>query len=78
MAHVVATIEDARALEGTEVGVSDWVLIDQARINKFAEATDDNQWIHCDPERAAAELPIGCTWAVRLGGSLPVCGGRRP
>jgi acyl dehydratase len=63
MAHVVATIEDARALEGTEVGVSDWVLIDQARINKFAEATDDNQWIHCDPERAAAELPIGSTIA---------------
>jgi len=63
MGHRVATIEDARALEGTEVGVSDWVLVDQERINKFAEATDDYQWIHVDPERAAAELPIGSTIA---------------
>ena len=36
MPHVVRTIEDAQALIGTEVGVSDWVLIDQARINQFA------------------------------------------
>ena len=56
-------MEDARALEGTEVGVSDWVLVDQARINKFAEATDDFQWIHVDEERCAAELPIGSTIA---------------
>jgi len=63
MALVIKTIEDARALEGQEVGVSDWVLVDQERINKFADATDDNQWIHVDPERAARELPIGCTIA---------------
>ncbi|MFT4591729.1 MAG: acyl dehydratase [Gammaproteobacteria bacterium] len=63
MAHVVATMEDARALVGTEVGVSDWVLVDQDRINKFAEATDDFQWIHIDEERCAAELPIGSTIA---------------
>ena len=59
MPHVVRTIEDAQALIGTEVGVSDWVLIDQARINKFADATDDHQWIHVDPDRAARDLPIG-------------------
>jgi acyl dehydratase len=63
MAHVVATMEDARALVGTEVGVSDWVLVDQDRINKFAEATDDFQWIHIDEERCATELPIGSTIA---------------
>ena len=38
---------------GTEVGVSDWVLIDQERINKFADATMDHQFIHVDPEQAA-------------------------
>ena len=38
---------------GTEVGVSDWVLIDQDRINKFADATMDHQFIHVDPEQAA-------------------------
>jgi len=63
MSLVIETIEDARALEGQEVGVSDWVLVDQERINKFADATDDNQWIHVDPERCAEELPIGCTIA---------------
>ncbi len=63
MPHVVRTIEDAQALIGTEVGVSDWVLIDQARINKFADATDDHQWLHVDPERAARDLPIGSTIA---------------
>jgi len=63
MSLVIETIEDARALEGQEVGVSDWVLVDQERINKFADATDDNQWIHIDPERCAAELPIGSTIA---------------
>jgi len=63
MPHVVRTIEDAQALIGTEVGVSDWVLIDQARINQFADATDDHQWIHVDPDRAARDLPIGSTIA---------------
>lgn len=63
MPHVVCTIEDAQALVGTEVGVSNWVLIDQARINLFADATDDHQWIHVDPDRAARDLPIGSTIA---------------
>ncbi|MCZ6517537.1 MAG: MaoC family dehydratase [Gammaproteobacteria bacterium] len=63
MPHMVRTIEDARALVGTEVGVSDWVLVDQARINLFADATDDHQWIHVDPDRAARDFPIGSTIA---------------
>ncbi len=37
---------------GQEVATSDWVLIDQARVDRFADATDDHQWIHVDPERA--------------------------
>jgi acyl dehydratase len=61
--HIVRSIEDAKALEGVEVGVSDWVTIDQERIDKFADATDDFQWIHVDQERAARELPDGRTIA---------------
>lgn len=48
---------------GTEIGVSDWLEIDQERINLFAKATNDFQWIHTDPERAARELPGGKTIA---------------
>ncbi len=61
--HVINNIDDAKALEGEEVGVSDWVVLDQDRINRFAEATDDFQWIHVDAERAASELPAGKTIA---------------
>ena len=61
--HKVSSIEDAKALEGLEVGVSDWVEVAQERIDKFAEATDDFQWIHVDTERAARELPGGKTIA---------------
>ncbi len=55
--------QDLKQHVGEEMGVSDWVTIDQARIDKFAEATGDHQWIHTDPERAARELPIGSTIA---------------
>jgi acyl dehydratase len=51
------------ALAGREIGVSDWLTIDQARIDRFAEATGDRQWIHVDPERAAREMPGGKTIA---------------
>jgi len=61
--HIVRNIEDARALEDVEVGVSEWIVVDQERINRFAEATDDFQWIHVDEERAAEELPHGKTIA---------------
>lgn len=44
---------------GTEVGVSDWIEVDQAMINQFAAVTHDEQWIHVDPERAAAQTPFG-------------------
>src|SRR5476651_2754548 len=48
---------------GQEIGVSDWIEVSQARINQFAEATGDHQWIHVDPERAAAESPFKSTIA---------------
>jgi acyl dehydratase len=51
-----------KALEGTEVGTSDWLTIDQDRVDAFADATLDHQWIHVDPERAAAG-PFGTTIA---------------
>ncbi len=47
---------------GQEVGVSDWITIDQERINAFADATLDHQWIHVDPEKAA-QSPLGSTIA---------------
>jgi acyl dehydratase len=56
------SVDELRAAVGTEVGVSDWLTIDQDRINKFADATDDHQWIHVDPELAAAG-PFGKTIA---------------
>jgi acyl dehydratase len=48
---------------GEEMGTSDWVKVDQDRVNKFADATGDHQWIHIDVERAKRELPTGGTIA---------------
>jgi len=61
--YQITSVEDAQKLEGHEVGVSDWIVLDQSRIDKFAEATGDYQWIHVDIERAATELPDGKTIA---------------
>jgi len=58
-----ATFETLSELVGQELGVSDWVTIDQDRINKFADATGDHQWIHLDVERAKKEMPGGKTIA---------------
>jgi acyl dehydratase len=63
MPVVVGTLEQARALIGKEIGLTDWVTIDQTRVNRFAEATDDHQWIHTDVQRAKAEMPNGTTIA---------------
>ena len=48
----VASIEEIQERVGTEIGMSDWILIDQARIDSFADVTEDHQFIHVDPERA--------------------------
>ena len=57
-----ATFETVASLAGQEIGVSDWVEITQERINAFADATGDHQWIHVDPERAKSG-PFGGTIA---------------
>lgn len=56
------TLEDIRSRVGEEVGVSDWLTISQHRIDAFAEATEDRQFIHVDPVRAA-KTPFGGTIA---------------
>lgn len=56
-------LNDLNGLVGKEVAVSDWVEVSQERINLFAEATEDHQWIHTDPERAARESPFKTTIA---------------
>jgi acyl dehydratase len=58
----VASIEEISARVGTEIGVSDWILVDQAAIDAFAEVTQDRQFIHVDPA-AAARTPFGGTVA---------------
>jgi acyl dehydratase len=59
----ISTLEKLRAQLGKEAVVTDWVVVSQDRIDKFAEATGDFQWIHVDAERAARESPFGGTIA---------------
>jgi acyl dehydratase len=63
MAVSVESPEDLAALIGTELGVSEWVTVDQPMIDAFAAATGDHQWIHVDVERARTEMPGGKTIA---------------
>ena len=55
----IASLAELKALVGQEVAVSDWVQISQERVNQFAEATGDYQWIHLDVERCKRESPYG-------------------
>ena len=61
--RVFKSIDEITGQVGQDIGVSDWLAVDQARINLFAEATGDHQWIHTDPERARKELPTKTTIA---------------
>ncbi|MFD5858612.1 MaoC family dehydratase [Streptomyces chartreusis] len=58
MTITVNGLDELKKLSGTDLGTSDWIEITQSRINTFADATDDHQWIHVDPARAA-EGPFG-------------------
>ena len=58
----LASLEDIRAQIGSEIGVSSWLLVDQGRIDAFADATEDRQFIHVDPD-TAAQTPFGGTIA---------------
>lgn len=57
--RIVNGVAGLRELVGQHLGYSDWMEITQERVNQFAEATGDHQWIHVDPERAAKESPFG-------------------
>ena len=59
----IAGMAELRALAGAEVAVSDWIEISQQRVNTFADATGDHQWIHVDAERCKRESPFGGTIA---------------
>jgi acyl dehydratase len=56
-------LDSLTAAIGTEIGVSDWITVDQKMIDAFAEVTQDHQWIHVDPERAKTESAFGSTIA---------------
>src|SRR5436305_4794778 len=58
----LASLDEIRAGVGQEIGISSWLVVDQARIDSFAEATEDRQFIHVDPD-AAAQTPFGGTIA---------------
>ena len=60
--RVFENLAELKPLVGEEIAVSDWVKVTQQRIDQFAEATGDHQWIHVDPQRAAAG-PFGATIA---------------
>lgn len=55
----IASLAEFKALAGAEVAVSDWIEVSQQRIDTFAAASDDRQWIHTDPERCRSESPYG-------------------
>jgi acyl dehydratase len=57
--RTTTTIAELPALKGQLLGTSEWLEITQERVNTFADATDDHQWIHVDVERAKAESPFG-------------------
>lgn len=61
--RIINGFDDFNALTGMEIGVSEYITLTQEQINRFAEATFDNQWIHTDPERAALESPFKSTIA---------------
>ncbi len=61
--RIIQTPDDMKQHIGEEFGVSEWVTVDQAMIDKFADATGDHQWIHVDVERAKKEMPDGKTIA---------------
>jgi len=62
MARTINGVDELKALVGEHLGYSDWLEITQERVNQFAEATGDHQWIHCDPEKAK-DGPFGGTIA---------------
>jgi len=63
MPLVLESLKSLEEFVGREIAVTDWMVMTQERIQQFAEATEDRQWIHADPERARRESPYGATVA---------------
>ncbi len=61
--RIIEGIEELRSLVGREINSSDWLEVTQARINAFADATEDHQWIHIDVQRAKTDSPFKTTIA---------------
>jgi acyl dehydratase len=61
--RIIETVAELHSLIGQEVAVGDWFTVDQSRIDAFADATGDHQWIHQDVDRAKTESPFGRTIA---------------
>jgi len=61
--RVIEDLNDFKSFAGREIGMTDWLVITQERIQQFAEATEDRQWIHVDRERAKRESPYRTTIA---------------
>ncbi|MCO1656141.1 MaoC family dehydratase [Pseudonocardia humida] len=59
MSSTTTTLAELPGLTGSELGTNDWVEVTQERVQRFADATDDHQWIHVDVQRAEAESPFG-------------------
>jgi acyl dehydratase len=62
-ARVIEDLDDLKSFAGQEIGVTEWLVVTQERIQQFAEATEDRQWIHVDRERAKRESPYQTTIA---------------
>ena len=60
---IINSYEEFASFEGKQLGVSDWLTVDQPRVNAFADATLDHQWIHVDVERAKTDSPYQSTIA---------------
>lgn len=61
--RVIQTLAELKSLVGQEVALTDWLVVEQERVNLFAQATGDHQWIHTDVERSQRESPFGGTIA---------------
>lgn len=61
--RVIEDLDDLKSFAGREISVTDWLVVTQERIQQFAEATEDRQWIHVDRERAKRESPYHTTIA---------------
>ena len=70
---MIVALSELDALVGTSLGRSDWLTVDQKRIDTFADATDDHQWIHVDPQRAADRSPAfaSCPAGLRSPSTRP-------